>query len=71
MPNKLTYRPSVHKGKTVIPVRFKYDPGLVAEVKKLSGRQWSQSLKCWHVPDTEAYRRRFGLSEAKLSSKSN
>jgi site-specific recombinase XerD len=67
--NKMTYAPGVHEGKPIIMIRFKYDPEIIAEVKKLPGRQWSQSLKCWHVPDTPEYRERFGLSGAKLPSK--
>jgi site-specific recombinase XerD len=50
-------------------IRFRYDLELIVEVKKLPGRQWSQSLKCWHVPDTPEYRSRFGLSWVKLPSK--
>jgi hypothetical protein len=67
--NKMAYTPSIRGGKPVILIRFKYDPELIADVKKLPGRQWSQSLKCWHVPDTPEYRKRFGLSAAKLPAK--
>jgi hypothetical protein len=42
--NKMTYTPSVHNGEPVILIRFKYDPELVAEVKKPSGRKWDASL---------------------------
>jgi site-specific recombinase XerD len=59
--NKMTYTPSVHNGEPVILIRFKYDPELVAEVKKLPGRKWDASLKSWYVPDTRENRLRFGL----------
>ena len=52
MPDKMTLTQEVYKGNPVIMIRFKYDPLLVEEVKKLPGRKWSQSLKCWYLPDT-------------------
>jgi site-specific recombinase XerD len=64
----MTFIPEVHEGNPVILIRFKYNPLLVEEVKKLPGRRWSQALKCWYVPDTREYRARFGLP-IKLPSK--
>ena len=70
MSDKMTLMQEVFEGNPVITIRFKYDPGLVEEVKKIPGRKWSQTLKCWHVPDTQENRLRFGLSApAGISSK--
>jgi site-specific recombinase XerD len=71
MSNAITYTPTVRNGKAVIMISFPYDPAVVAEIKKLDGRQWDPALKCWHVPDTPEHRERFGLpsSASKLPSK--
>ncbi|MDR1461310.1 MAG: phage integrase N-terminal SAM-like domain-containing protein [Campylobacteraceae bacterium] len=61
MNGEMTYIPEVHEGLPVILIRFKYNPLLVDEVKKLPGRRWSQTLKCWYVPDTKENRTRFEL----------
>jgi len=34
---------------------------LIARIKKLEGSKWSQTLKAWHLPDTEENRNRFKL----------
>lgn len=52
-----------YKGRPVIRLEFKYDPGIIAEIKKIRGRIYSATFKCWYVPDTGDNRRRFGLSE--------
>jgi site-specific recombinase XerD len=59
--NDITYTPALHEGKPVILIRFDYDPRIVEDVKKLPGRRWDASLKCWYVPDTRENRSRFGL----------
>jgi hypothetical protein len=41
----MTFTPDVHEGNPVILIRFKYNPLLVEEVKKLPGRKWSQTRK--------------------------
>ncbi|MDR3203216.1 MAG: hypothetical protein LBV23_00515 [Deltaproteobacteria bacterium] len=60
--------PEAREGNPVIPVRFKYNPPVVDEVKKLPGRRWNRTLKCRYVPDTHENRSRFGLP-TKLPSK--
>ena len=50
-----------YKGENRIGVYFEKDVSLIARVKLLEGVRWSQSMKCWHLPDTDAYRKRFGL----------
>jgi integrase/recombinase XerD len=41
---------------------------LIKEVKQWPGCRWSQTMKCWYVPDTQTYRQQFGLEE-KLAGK--
>ena len=68
----MTFAPEVYENNQIILIRFKYDKSLVEEVKKISGRKWSQTLKCWYVPDTKENRSRFGLSvSVNLPSKRN
>ena len=55
------YKLGEHREKSVIFIRFSYDPLVVLEIKKLVGCRWSQSKKCWYVPDVVEYRKRFGL----------
>ncbi len=57
----IEYKLGEHKEKSVIFIRFDYDIGVLQEVKKLVGIRWSQSNKCWYVPDVIEYRKRFGL----------
>ncbi len=44
-----------------IAVEFDNKPELVSRIKKLEGALWSRSLGLWHLPDTPAYRERFGI----------
>ena len=43
----------VHKGEKRIKLIFGYDKELIAGVKEISGARWSNTMKCWHVPDNE------------------
>ena len=61
--NEMTYTQEVFEGTPVIMIHFKYDPALVEKVKKIPGRQWSQTLKRWYVPDTHENRLRFEIPE--------
>ncbi|MDR2854497.1 MAG: site-specific integrase [Prevotellaceae bacterium] len=55
---------SKHKGKSVIKLIFDIDAGLTALVRQIYGARWSQTMRCWHVPDTpqsvKALREKFG-----------
>ena len=48
-------------GQQRIAVHFENDPLLIERFKKLNGRIWSVSLKVWHLPDTQKYRKMFGM----------
>lgn len=52
-----------YKGRPMIRLEFKYDAGIIAEIKKIRGRIYSATFKCWYIPDTSDNRRRYGLSE--------
>ena len=64
MQNNITYTQEVFEGKPVIMIRFKYDPRLVDEVKKIPGSKWIQKLKCWYVPDTQENRLLFEMPDS-------
>lgn len=57
----IKFEATQHHGKPVILIRFDYDAGLIARVKKLTGVRWSQSKKAWYVIDLPHYRQKFGL----------
>lgn len=63
----VSFVPAYHKEQAVIKIVFDYDKELIDRVKVLPGSGWSQTMKCWYVPDTETYRRRFKM-EVKLAS---
>lgn len=50
-----------HKGERRIAVLFEKDTDLIARMKQVEGSRWSQTLKAWHLPDTDENRRRFKL----------
>lgn len=56
-----TAKQIIHKGQNRIAVGFTNTPELIERFKKIAGRQWSQSLKTWHLPDTKENRDRFGI----------
>lgn len=50
-----------HDNKQRIAVYFEKNEELNHRIKKLAGATWSKTLNAWHLPDTVAYRIRFGL----------
>lgn len=52
-----------HKGKNRIKVTFDRNPDWNNRIKKVHGAAWSQTLKSWHIPDTDQNRRKCGLPE--------
>ena len=50
-----------HRGEKRIAVYFDKNIELISRIKHLVGLRWSNSLKFWHLPDTEDYRKQFGL----------
>jgi len=50
-----------HKGESRIAVLFEKNAVLIGRIKQVADARWSQSMQCWHVPDSEENRERFGL----------
>lgn len=50
-----------HNGEKRIAVYFEKNKDLIERIKKLEGSRWSQSLRVWHLPDTEKYRNQFQI----------
>ncbi len=59
--DKYTFEAGIHKGKNVIWIQFPYDRELIRHLKKFAKATWSSSEKCWYVPDTAFYRKRFNM----------
>ncbi|WP_396171694.1 tyrosine-type recombinase/integrase [Flavobacterium sp.] len=51
-----------HKKEKRIAVYFEKDLDLIARIKQIDGTRWSQTLRAWHLPDTEENRIRFKLT---------
>lgn len=49
------------KGVSWIRLDFEYNEEIIAMIKAIRGRWWSQTFKCWYVPDTMESRERFGI----------
>ncbi|MBN3035229.1 MAG: hypothetical protein JW861_06555, partial [Bacteroidales bacterium] len=47
----IVVEPVVHPDERRLKLVFGYDDELIALVKGIEGRQWSASMKCWHIPD--------------------
>ncbi|MGS0747398.1 tyrosine-type recombinase/integrase [Halpernia sp. GG3] len=58
-----TYKAGVHENKSVIFIYFENNFQLIQEVKSWVGRRYSNSLKCWYVPDVKYYRVKFNIQK--------
>lgn len=45
-----------HRNEHRIKLIFDYDAATIDAVKKLEGRRWSQTMRCWHIPYREDYK---------------
>jgi integrase/recombinase XerD len=57
-----------HRKEKRIAVYFEKDVDLIARIKRLEGSRWSQTLKVWHIPDTDENRKRFKISASEGKS---
>ncbi|MCG8701234.1 MAG: tyrosine-type recombinase/integrase [Bacteroidales bacterium] len=48
---KITVESIVYKGEKRIKILFAYDTTLIKNVKQIPGRKWSETMRCWHIPD--------------------
>lgn len=54
--------PIIHNNQPRIALYFEYSKEANERIQKLTGAKWSSTLKVWHVPDTEEYRKQFKLN---------
>lgn len=54
--------PIIHNKQARIALYFEYSKEANERVRKLTGVKWSNTLKVWHVPDTEEYREQFKIT---------
>lgn len=50
---KIKYQKAIHKGEERILLDIPFEEHILEKVKMIPGRKWSQSKKCWHVPDNQ------------------
>ena len=50
-----------HRGESRIAVYFEKNAALITWIRQFHGARWSQQLKAWHLPDTEANRHHFNI----------
>jgi hypothetical protein len=48
----ITVRPAIHRNKPVLKLGFPYTRETIEKVRSLHGVLWSNSMKCWYIPDT-------------------
>lgn len=53
--------PIKHTNQARIALHFEYSKEANERVRKLTGVKWSSTLKVWHVPDNNVYRKQFKL----------
>jgi integrase/recombinase XerD len=53
--------PIIHHKEARIVLHFDYSAAANQRVRQLPGARWSNTLKAWHVPDTEEHRIQFKL----------
>lgn len=51
-----TCKPVQHRGKNRIAVYFDYNKNWQLRIKKVTDAHWSQTMRCWHIPDTKENR---------------
>ncbi len=65
MPEAIQYSLVSHRGQNRITVEFTYNKNWHQRIKKAPGARWSQTMKCWHLPDTEENRVKCRLAVVK------
>ena len=61
--NLFSYKIGTHNNQKVIFIYFDKSYTLKEEVKTWVGRKFSNTNKCWYVPDVSFYREKFGLAQ--------
>jgi integrase/recombinase XerD len=52
----ITVKSAIHRDKPVLKLCFPYQQYLVDKVRAITGVLWSNSMKCWYLPDTAGSR---------------
>ncbi|HLP35652.1 phage integrase N-terminal SAM-like domain-containing protein [Lacibacter sp.] len=60
----IAYQLIIHRNKPRILVQFAHNKTWNERVKKVPDARWSNTLKGWHIPDTEENRKKCGLAPA-------
>lgn len=60
--------PIIHNGTARIALHFNYSKEANERVRQLAGAQWSNTLKAWHVPDNDVYRKQFKLPARNITA---
>lgn len=55
-----------HRGEKRIAVYFERNDDLIQRIKKVEGSRWSQTLRVWHVPETQENLIRFKISTKQI-----
>lgn len=63
MSSSVQFLPTKHNGQKRIAVYFSYNNNWNNRLRKVPGAKWSNSLKCWHIPDTPYNRVKCNLPE--------
>jgi integrase/recombinase XerD len=61
MKAKIRYQPVIYKNKRRIGIHFDFNAGMNRRMQRVPGAQWSQSQRCWMIPDTSENRAKCGL----------
>ena len=47
----ITLKKAYHCRQTVVLLRFDYDVESADRVTQIEGARWSQTMKCWYIPE--------------------
>lgn len=53
MPLNISVKKSIHRNESVIKISFSYQEELVKLIRSLPGVRWSNTMKCWYLPDSD------------------
>ncbi len=60
--------PITHNNQARIALHFEYSKAANERVRLLTGVKWSHTLKVWHVPDNDVYRKQFKLPARNITA---
>ena len=62
--SNISYHLITYRGKPRILLRFAHHKTWNERIKKVTDARWSNTLKGWHIPDNEEYRKKCGIEPA-------